>query len=115
MPQYLKAVMAFAVAVLSVIVAQLTDGRITAPEAVVIAIAFVNAFNVWLVPNLPSGAAWAAKALVVVSGTVLAALSTMVLSGGITGPEIAQLAMVALQALLVFLAPNAAARARIAA
>lgn len=112
---YLKAIAAIAAAILSVIVAQLTDGRITAPEAVVIAIAAVNAFNVWLVPNLPSGVAWAAKALVVVSGAVLAALSTMILSGGITGPEVAQLLMVALQALLVFLAPNASVRARAAA
>jgi len=112
---YLKAIAAISAAILSVIVAQLTDGRITAQEAVVIAIAFTNAINVWLVPNLPSGLAWAAKALVAVSGTVLAALSTMLLSGSITGPEVAQLAMLALQALLVFLAPNATARARAAA
>ncbi len=114
MPPHLKPVAAFSAAVLAVIVAQLTDGRITAPEWVVIAIAVVNAANVAFVPNLPSGIAWAAKALVVVSGAVLAVMTDAILGGGISGAEGAQLAMVALQALLVFLAPPPAP-ARIAA
>ncbi len=112
MPPYLKPAAAFSAAVLAVIVAQLTDGRITPSEWVVIAIAVVNALNVAIVPNLPSGVAWAAKALVVVSGAVLATLTDAILSGGISGSEAAQLAMVALQAVLVFLAPGGTAALR---
>jgi hypothetical protein len=103
----LKALAALVAAVLSVIVGQLTDSQITAAEWVVIAIAFVNAINVWMVPNLPGGLGTVTKALVVVSGAVLAAVTTAVLAGGISFTEVLQLAVIGLQALLVYLVPNA--------
>jgi hypothetical protein len=111
----LKTAAAFAMAVLTAIIAAVTDNRITPVEGVVIAIAVVNAFNTLIVPNLSGGAQWAAKAIVVVSGAVLALAANLIL-GGFTASEILQLAAVALQAFVVFMTPSqlgrAAARAR---
>ena len=105
---YLKAIAAFAAAVLTVVVAQLTDNRITPAEWVVIAIATANGVNVFLVPNLPAGIASATKAIVVFVGAILAAVTDQMLSTGFTTPELMMLAVVGLQALLVYLAPNSA-------
>lgn len=106
MTTYLKAITAFALAIVTVVAAQLTDNRITPSEWIVIAIAAANGVSVYLVPNLPTGVAQYVKALVVVVGAVLAAVTDQVLSAGISPQEWLVLGAVALQALMVFLAPN---------
>jgi hypothetical protein len=106
MNQYLKFFSAAALAIVSVIVAQFNDGKITAAEWVVIATATANAVNTYLVPNLPGAVSSVLKLLVVAVGAVTAGLTAQVISGGLSQTEIVTLALLAVQALLVYLAPN---------
>lgn len=100
---YGKALAYVAATVLTALAAALSGG-ITAAEGVQIAIAGTGAVLVWLVPLHPSWP-WAKTAIGVVLA-VLNALATVVL-GGVDGSEIIGLALTALTALGVTVAPAA--------
>ena len=81
--RYTKAVVAIVAAVLVVLGAAITDDVVTTLEAVNVAIAFVTAVGVYLVPNLPSGPGAYLKAVVAFLGAGGAALVTVLGSGGL--------------------------------
>jgi hypothetical protein len=95
--------LAYVVATILTAVASFLSGGITAAEGVQIAIAGTGALLVWVVPLHPSWP-WA-KTVIGVVLAVLNALATLVL-GGLNGSEIIGLALVALAALGVTVAPS---------
>jgi hypothetical protein len=81
--RYTKAVVAILAAVLVVFGAAITDDVVTTLEVVNVAIALVTAVGVYLVPNLPAGPGAYLKAAVAFLGAGLAALVTVLGSGGL--------------------------------
>lgn len=103
---YAKAFVAVATAVLAVLVTALTDNVVTTSEVLGIAIAFLTAVGVYFVPNLPAGVGRWAKAIVAVVGTAVQAAVPLV-DGGWTTSSWLLVALAALGALTVGIAPNA--------
>lgn len=99
---YMKSLGMVVATVLSAIVAAWTGG-VTVPEWINIAIIGVAAAEVFAAPNVP-GANYT-KTILAVLAAVLTALTSMV-TGGISTPELMQLAVVALGALGVYALPK---------
>lgn len=66
--EYVKAIVAIVAAALAVLGSAMTDDQLTSVEVVNVALAFVTATGVYLVPNLPTGPGRYAKAIVAVVG-----------------------------------------------
>lgn len=103
---YAKSAAMVVATALTALVAAWTDGRITANEWINVSIAAVTAASIFAGPNVP-GARYT-KSILAVLGAVLIALTSMI-SGGISGPEFAQLVVVALGAVGVYAVRNAPA------
>ncbi len=101
--KYGKAIAALAVAGLTGVASALTDNAFTAPEGVQVAIAVATAAGVWLVPTLPQhpGTKTALAALLAVLN-----LAVTLITDGLTGAEIVNLALAALGVLGVGVAPT---------
>jgi hypothetical protein len=110
--RYAKALVAIAAAAVSVLVTALTDNAITLTELLAVAIAVVTAVSVYLVPNLPTGAARYAKAGVAVLGAGLQAAVPLVVDGGITPTGWLVILLALLGAVSVGIVPNASTTAR---
>lgn len=106
--RYAKAFVAVATAVIAVLVTALTDNVVTVSEVLGISIAFLTAVGVYLVPNLEAGVGRWAKAIVAVVGTAVQAAAPLV-DGGWTTSSWLLVALAALGALTVGIAPNAPA------
>lgn len=106
--RYVKAFVAIATAVLAVLVTALTDNVVTVSEVLGISVAFLTAVGVYLIPNLEAGVGRWAKAIVAVVGTAVQAAVPLV-DGGWTTSSWLLVALAALGALTVGIAPNAPA------
>jgi len=104
--RYAKAFVAVATAVLAVLVTAVTDDVVTTSEALGISVAFLTAVGVYLIPNLEAGVGRWAKAIVAVAGTAVQAAVPLV-DGGWTTSSWLLVALAALGALTVGIAPNA--------
>ena len=96
---------AFALAVVGVLVTALTDDIITTAELVNVAIIGVGAVATYLAPNLPSGAGSVLKTIVAFIAAGLVALQSF-LTGGITTSEWLQIAVAAFAGIGVYVVPN---------
>jgi len=108
---YAKAIGQILAAALVILVAALSDGTISPVEFVNIMIAIVTAAGVYLVPNLDSGIAKYAKAIVSLVGAALAAL-VLILSPGIGFDQVTladwlTVLLAALAAIGIGIVPNA--------
>lgn len=113
---YAKFLAAVVATIASAVAAAVGDGHVSNVELVNIGIAALNAIAVVIVPNLPTGIAAYAKAIVAALMAVATALVGFLVAGPVTTSEIVQLIVIALAAVGVFVVPNqptpAAARAR---
>lgn len=102
---YAKAIEFTIAAALSALVAANTDGVVTAPELVNIAIFTLGIVGVYWAPNLPEG--WRAyfKGIVAFGTGALIALQSAI-TAGVTPGEWAQIAVAALGAIGVVIVPN---------
>jgi len=104
--KYAKAIVAILTAGVSVVVTAMGDNVLDGPELVGVAIAVLTAVGVYLVPNLSSGAAKYAKAIVAIVGTVLQAALPLLTEGDITATGWLLILLAALGALGVGVVPN---------
>lgn len=105
--RYAKAIVAILTAVVTVLVAALTDNRVSTVEVVQVAIALVAAVGVYLVPNLADGVGRYTKMIVAVVGAALQA-SAAILAQGDLGPQgVLTILVAALGAVSVGIIPNA--------
>jgi hypothetical protein len=103
MLEYLKALVALLFAAATLLASSLSDGVVTVPEWIQIAIAGVTAFNVLMTKNVPGS--MLAKTIV---ASVLAGLSFLVgaVTDGMTTAEWINFVLAALGALAVWAVPN---------
>ncbi|MFI6162228.1 hypothetical protein ACIA59_20080 [Micromonospora haikouensis] len=99
---YGKAVVALAIALLTALAAALTDGHVTAPEGVQIAIAVTTAGGVWLVPIVPQYP-WTKTGIAMLLAVLN--LAVTLISDGITLAEAVNLALAGLGILGIAAAP----------
>lgn len=101
--EYAKFVAAIAAAALSAFVAAATDGTVSSPEWVNVAIAAVGAAGVLAAPNVP-GARYTKAVLAVLTAGLTVLVSAII--GGITLTEWLQIGAAAAGAVGVFRIPN---------
>lgn len=102
---YTKSIGAILAAVMTAVVAALTDDVVTPAELVLVGLAGVGAVGVYLVPNLPTGARAYSKgavAFLVAGGQVL----VLLIVDGVTLAEWLMVALAALAAVGIVIAPN---------
>jgi hypothetical protein len=105
--RYAKALGAVLVAVVTAVIAALTDNFFTAQEGVVVAGVGVSAVGVAIVPNLAAGVAAYAKAIVAFLGAGLGAVAVL-MAGGLTLAEVLEAVVAAAAAVgIVAAVPNA--------
>jgi hypothetical protein len=102
---YRKALASIFGALAVVLLAQLSDNRITTAEAFVVGIAGGRAVLVYLVPNLPSGVGRYAKFIIAVALAVVSAIA-LYRDGGFTAQEIVLIVVEGLAAAGVYIVPN---------
>lgn len=115
--KYAKLAMAVAVTVVQGIVAATTDGGITNLEWLIVAMAFVNAVVVVIIPNLPIGSGIAAYAKTVTTAATagLTLATTLILDGVLDSRDWWMIGVAALGAVGVWAVPNAPTPPAIAA
>jgi peptidoglycan/LPS O-acetylase OafA/YrhL len=99
--------------VLSAVLPALVDGSLSPTEWINVALAFVGAVSVAIVPNLNAGVGKYAKAAVAVAAAVLTLLVSLI-DGGLSTPEILQLVIAALGAVGVVSLPGPQFSAQVA-
>ena len=102
---YRKALASIFGALAVVVLAQLSDDRITTAEAFVIGIAGGRAVLVYLVPNLPAGVGRYLKFVLAVALAVVSAIA-LYRDGGLTTQEIVLIVVEGLTAAGVYIVPN---------
>lgn len=103
--QYSKSLSYILVAVLMAVVAPLSDGILTLPEGINLGVVALGAIGIYLVPNIPESYRSYSKGGIAFL-TAIAVTLVSVLSGGITGAEVAQIALAAFGAIGVVIIPN---------
>lgn len=106
MNAYTKAVVSVMLAVLTTAQAFLNDSVITTGEWVQIAIAFVAAFGVYMIPNFTEGPMQYAKAIVAGLAPALTLLLAAVNAGGVTNDSWIKIAIAFVMAVCVYFVPN---------
>ena len=101
--RYAKFALAVLVAVVSAIVAAMTDGTVTNVEWVNVAIAGTGAAAVFAAPNVP-GSSYTKTVLAVL--TAVLTFLTSAITGGVTTAEWLQIFVIAAGALGVYAVPN---------
>jgi hypothetical protein len=114
---YLKAIVSVVVAVLGVVVVALSDGHIDSVEWLNIVMGLLTAIGVYYTPNIPGAPiAKLVVAALLAGGTVAAnfVIASTQLSG-ITTTQWVMIALALVNALAVYLVPNALPKAKSAA
>lgn len=104
---YAKALLAVVAAIISAIVAVLTDNVITPEEWVNVAIAGVGAITIALAANMPAGR-WAYVKFYIAGLTAGLTFLASAITGGLSGAELMQLLVVVLGGAGVFAVSNRA-------
>lgn len=108
--QYSKSIVMILASALGIYVAAKSDGVVTPVEYVNIGIGIVTAIGVYLLPNLPSGAAKFTKAFVAFGGAALTALAVIASNAvgwsGVTPNDWLSVVLAGLAAIGLYIIPN---------
>lgn len=105
--KYAKSIIGLLTALITAFVTVLTDNTLDTLDLATVGIAGLTAVGVYIIPNLSSGPAFYAKAIVAFAGTGLQALVPFLATGTVTTTQWLMVMVAALGAIGVGIVPNA--------